>query len=117
MIGGNTLLELQAKETTRNEIGEAVELWATVQTLTGWLDYQSGDSSRTSFNSKIQQSTHFFICDYTPLDASLTDEYGNVREEKTRAICNGQVYDVLIIDNPMSMNRQLEIYLKYTGAQ
>ncbi len=117
MIGGNTLLELQVKQTSKNEIGEAVELWTTIQTLTGWLDYQSGDSPRTSFNAKIQESTHFFIGDYEPIDARLTDEYGNIQEEKIRAVCNGQVYDVLIIDNPMGMNRQIEIYLKYTGAQ
>ncbi len=110
MIGGNTSLELQVKETSRNEIGEAVELWTTAQTLTGWLDYQSGDSPRTSFNAKIQQSTHFFISDYVSIDTKI-------KPETCRAVCNGEVYDVLIIDNPMGMNRQIEIYLKYTGAQ
>ncbi len=108
MIGGNTFLELQFKQTTRNEIGEAVELWTTAQTIKGWLDYQSGDSPRTSFNSKIQESTHFFIGDYVAIDH---------KPEQCRAVCNGEIFDVLIIDNPMGMNRQIEIYLKYTGAQ
>ena len=110
MIGGNVNLELQAKELAENEIGESVELWTTVQTLLGWLDYQSGDSPRTNFNAKLQQSTHFFIGDYVPIREGLT-------AENTRAIVNGEVYEVLIIDNPMNMNRQIEIYLKYTGGQ
>ena len=108
MIGGNTILELQRKTAAKNAIGEAVEAWETAQSLTGWLDYSSGESPRTSFNSKIQESTHFFIGDYVAVE---------VKPEECRAVCNGEVYDVLIIDNPMGMNRQIEIYLKYTGAQ
>lgn len=108
MIGGNVNLALQRKQTTRNEIGEAVELWATVQNLVGWLDYQSGDSPRTSFNAKIQQSTHFFICDYVDI---------RVKPENCRAVAdNGDIFDVLIIDDPMGKHRQIEIYLKFTGA-
>lgn len=108
MIGGNTYLALQVKTITENEIGESVEHWTTAQTLQGWLDYQSGDSPRSNFNSKIEQSTHFFICDYVDIF---------VTEENCRAVVNGKVYEVLIIDNPMNMNRQIEIYLKYTGGQ
>ena len=108
MIGGNTNLDLQLKRTAKNAIGEAVETWETVQTLTGWLDFSSGDSPRTSFNSKVQESTHFFICDYVAV---------TVKPEECRAVCNGEIYEVLIIDNPMGRNRQIEISLKYTGAQ
>ena len=110
MIGGNTNLALQLKTTTENAIGESVELWTTIQELTGWLDYQSGDSPRTAFSSKVEQSTHFFISDYVEIDSRIT-------EENVRALVNGKVYEVLIIDNPMGKNRQIEIYLKYTGGQ
>ena len=110
MIGGNIYLALQVKTTTENEIGESVEHWTTAQTLKGWLDYQSGDSPRTNFNSKIEQSTHFFIGDYVKINPNIT-------EENCRAIIDGKIYEVLIIDNPMNMNRQIEIYLKYTGGQ
>lgn len=110
MIGGNTNLVLQLKTTAENNIGESVEQWEAVQTLCGWLDYQSGDTQRNSFNTKMEQTTHFFICDYTELNSCITNE-------NARAIVNGQVYEVLYIDNPMGMNRQLEIYLKYTGGQ
>lgn len=110
MIGGNTKLEIQAKTTVKNEIGEGVHSWETVQTLLGWLDYQSGDSPRTSFNAKVEQSTHFFIGDYVALDKRIT-------EENSRAIVDGKVYEILIIDDPMGKHRQIEIYLKYTGGQ
>ena len=110
MIGGNITLDLQIKSTSKNSIGESVELWANLQTLTGWLDYQSGDSPLTNYNSKIKETTHFFICDYVPIDPLI-------KEENCRAVCKGEVYEVLVIDDPMEKHRQLEIYLKYTGAQ
>lgn len=110
MIGGNTFLELQAKTTAKNEIGEAVETWQTAQTLKGWLDYQSGDSSHTKFNAKTQESTHFFIGDYVKINPGITPE-------SCRAVVDGKVYSVLVIDDPMGKHRQIEIYLKYTGAQ
>jgi hypothetical protein len=110
MIGGNTFLELQLNFPAKNGIGEAVDEWRTVQKLKGWLDYQSGDSPRTSYNSKIQESTHFFIGDYVPIDK-------RIEAENCIAVCDGKVYDVLIIDNPMGKNRQIEIYLKLTGGQ
>lgn len=117
MIGGNTNLALQVKTTAKNVIGERVAGWETVQTLFGWVDYQSGDSQRTSYNSKIEQSTHFFIGDYVEIDPRIKDAEGNYLEQNCRAIHKGKVYEILIIDNPMGMNRQIEIFLKYTGGQ
>lgn len=110
MIGGNTYLALQVKSTAQNEIGEAVESWETVRKIKGWLDYQSGDSPRTSFNKKTQESTHFFISDFVKLDKKEKNP------EKTRAVIDDEVYEILIIDDPMNKHRQLEFYLKKTGA-
>lgn len=110
MIGGNTTATIETKSTTKNAIGEAVEAWNPVQDITGWLDYQSGDSRYTTFNAKIQESTHIFVADYVALDAS-------VKAENSRLIVNGGRYDVLLIDDPMGLHKQLEIYLKYTGGQ
>lgn len=111
MIGGNTYLALQVKTTSHNAIGEAVEVWANVRKIKGWLDYQSGDSPRTNYNKKTQESTHVFISDYINLNKDEKNP------EKTRAIIDGEVYEILIIDNPMGKNRQLEFSLKKTGAQ
>lgn len=108
MIGGNTELALQTKTSTINEIGEREATWATVQTLKGWLDYQAGEAKHSTYNAKIKETTNIFLCDYEPVD---------VDEEQAQAVVNGKTYDVLLIDDPMELHQQLEIYLKYTGGQ
>jgi head-tail adaptor len=111
-IGGNTKAIIQVFTNTKNEIGEAVKTWTDVQTIKGWLDLQSGDSRYTTFNAKIQESTHIFIADYVALNSKIT-------AEGARMVINGKVYDILLIDNPMEMQSgsQLEIYLRFTGGQ
>jgi hypothetical protein len=32
-------------------------------------------------------------------------------------VINDKVYDIMVIDDPMELHEQLEIYLKYTGGQ
>lgn len=111
MIGGNVTATIQVNTGEGyNRIGEAVESWVDIQSLFGWLDLSSGNSKYTDFNAKIQESTHVFIADYVPLNAS-------VKAENSRLIVNGERYDVMLIDDPMGLHRQLEIYLKYTGGQ
>ena len=106
MIGGSTEAILQRKNgTTINAIGERVPEWADVQILTGWLDLQAGDSKYT-YNAKLQESTHIFICDYVDIDRKATDK---------RLVVNGVAYDVMLIDDPMELHQQLEIYLRHVG--
>lgn len=112
-IGGNTKAVIQVKTgTEKNAIGERVPVYTNVQTITGWLDLASGNSSYTTYAAKIQESTHVFVADYVQLDS-------RIKAETSRMIIGGDVYDVMLIDNPMGMGRgsQLEIYLKYTGGQ
>jgi hypothetical protein len=110
-IGGNIVAELQIKDRfTKNAIGEKIQNWKPVNTLTGFLDYQAGDSQYQNYSSKIQESTHVFICDYVELDSA-------VKAENSRMIIKDERYDVLLIDDPMELHYQLEIYLKYTGGQ
>ena len=111
-MGGNITAVIQTATTTKNAIGEQVKSWANAQTLKGWLDLSSGDSKNTTYNAKMQESTHVFIADYVPLAAGI-------QAENSRMTINGKIYDVLLIDNPMEMGSgsQLEIYLKYTGGQ
>ena len=112
LIGGNIVAEIQISTTEKNKIGESVKSWTTVQTLTGWLDLQSGDSKYTNFNAKLQESTHIFVGDYVKLDS-------RIKAENSRMVINGKRYDILLIDNPMELEdgSQLEISLKYTGGQ
>ena len=108
-IGGNITAYLQIKNgTSKNAIGEVVPEWTTLHTLNGFLDYQSGDAKYTNFNAKIQESTHVFVCDYISLDE-------RIKAENSRLIVNNKHYDIVLIDNPMELNYQLEIYLTFTG--
>lgn len=109
-IGGNKQLQLQVKSITTNDIGEHIESWLDAQQITGWLDLSGGDSKYTTYNAKIQESTHIFVADYVELADSVT-------AETARAVIDGKRYDIMLIDNPMEMGLQLEIYLKFTGGQ
>lgn len=110
VMGGNKEAMFQISTAAKNEIGEAVKSWANVQLIKGWLDLQSGDSKYTTYNAKLQESTHVFVADYMHLDSRIT-------AENSRMIIDGKVYDVLLIDDPMELHKQLEISLKYTGGQ
>lgn len=115
MIGGNTTALIERMTAPRNEIGESVPAWTAVGTLTGWLDLMSGGGngygpSYVTYSAPIAESSHVFLADY---DATIAVAAG----QTCRAIIDGQRYDVLLIDDPMGMHRQLELYLKYTGGQ
>ena len=119
MIGGNTTAILQVCITTKNAIGEQVPSWHNVWEHKGFLDLQAGDSKHTSFNAKIQESTQVFVCDYKPIPDTfeVDGKIVVVSTENSRLVVNSKRYDVMLIDNPMELNKQLEIYLKFTGGQ
>ena len=108
-IGGNITGTIQIKSgSTNNQIGESVPNWNNAIELQGFLDYSNGDSKYLPYDAKVQESTHIFICDHMELPT-------NVKAENSRMIINGKKYDVLLIDNPMELNYQWEIYLKFNG--
>lgn len=123
-------------EGTKNKIGERDHEWTDVCSMRGWLDLSSGDSKRESYNTKIQESTHLFICDFQNhvdisekwkwnprvlidcfTDQETAEDVVEVSSEYARMVIKGKVYDILLIDNPMELNQQLEIYLKFVGGQ
>lgn len=135
-IGGNIHALLQVKgEGVKNSIGAYEYDWLDCTSLFGWLDLSTGDSKRTTFNAKIQESTHIFLCDFTSLKALSTkwawdpfsfltgiigkeqDTVVDVTSENARLVIQGMVYEILLIDNPMNMNEHLEIYLRFIGGQ
>ena len=106
MIGGNTEAMFQQKSgSITNSIGEKTHTWVDVQPLKGWLDLSSGDSNY-KHDTKLQESTHIFITDYTPIDR---------KADNKRLLVNGVVYEVMLIDDPMELHQHLEIYLKFVG--
>lgn len=117
-IGGNIEAIIQISTTTQNDIGEDVDNWKTAtEPFLGWLDLSTGDSPSVNFNAKIQESTHVFVCDYFPLIYKQGGgENVEFTPENSRMIVGGKTYEVMLYDNPMQMNQQLEIYLKYVGG-
>lgn len=135
-IGGNTKALMQVKnDGQKNLIGERQSDWFDVVEFYGWLDFSSGDSKYTTYNAKVQESTHIFICDFQSFKAlssqwkwnpfnfltgiinSELDADIDVTSENARMLINNQVYDIMIIDDPMNLHQHLEIYLKFVGGQ
>lgn len=107
-IGGNVTAQIQVKtEKGKNRMGERLLTWSTVHSPIGFLDLANGDSNYT-YNAKIQESTHVFICDYFPITVTV---------EQSRMVINNQVYDIQYIDDPMGLHDHLEIFLKMVGGQ
>ena len=110
MIGGNIMANIQTKVVgEKNAIGQRENNWITAESIVGFLDYAGGDA-RLTFNAKVQESTHLFLCDYNQTVAKLS-------AEESRAVIDNKIYNILLIDNPMELNQHLEIYLKYVGGQ
>lgn len=136
-IDGNLIALLQVKdEGTKNYIGEREHKWVNVASIKGWLDLSGGDSKRTVYNAKIQESTHIFLCDYQSfkglsgkwvwdpfsfvngaISTATPDETVDATSENARMVIDGQIYSIMLIDDPMNMHQHLEIHLKYTGGQ
>lgn len=116
-IGGNISAVIQTQTITQNDIGEDVSTWVdALPPFVGWLDLSGGDSDKVNYNTKIQESTHVFVCDYFPLVTQGEEPGKEITPENSRMIVNGKVYEVKLYDNPMELNSQLEIYLKYVGG-
>ena len=113
MIGGNITARIErVDENARNEIGESVPAWIEVGELLGWLDLMSGEGGPNYgvYSAPIAESTHVFVADYDAVIAALGGQ-------TCRAIIGGARYAVQLIDDPMGMHRQLEIYVRHTGGQ
>lgn len=113
-IGGNVTATVQKKTGTKNKIGEGVPTYATVGTVLGWLDYQSGDNTISQYRGKVQDTTHIFLCDYKKWTQAVQE--AGVTGENSRLVINGNNYNVLYIDNPMELNEHMELYLQYIGG-
>lgn len=108
-IGGNTKAVIQVRTSVKNAIGASETTWKDAETLEGWFDLSGGESRYNSYNTKIQQSTHIFLADYRELDKKI-------KAENSRVVIDNELYDVMLIDDPMNLHKQLEIFLKFTGG-
>lgn len=117
MIGGNIIALFQVKDKgKKNDIGEREHIWIDIASSKGWLDLNGGDSKHTTFNAKIQESTHILVCDYQ-LFKELSATKVDVTSENARILIDKTVYQIMLIDDPMGMHQHLEIFLKFVGGQ
>lgn len=137
MIGGNTLALFQVKDGgKKNAIGEREHNWVDVASSKGWLDLSGGESKYTTYNAKIQESTHIFLCDYQTfkglsgewvwdtlnfisgeISTLTSDKKVDVTSENARMLIDGLIYQIMLIDDPTNLHQHLEIYLKFVGGQ
>ena len=137
MIGGNTLALFQVKDGgKKNAIREREHNWVDVASSKGWLDLSGGESKYTTYNAKIQESTHIFLCDYQTfkglsgewvwdtlnfisgeISTLTSDKKVDVTSENARMLIDGLIYQIMLIDDPMNLHQHLEIYLKFVGGQ
>lgn len=137
MIGGNILALFQVKDGgKKNAIGEREYNWVDVASSKGWLDLSGGESKYTTYNAKIQESTHIFLCDYQTfkglsgewvwdtlnfisgeISTLTSDKKVDVTSENARMLIDGLIYQIMLIDDPMNLHQHLEIYLKFVGGQ
>lgn len=109
MLGGNTTANIQTKTIIKNSIGEMETTWSDIAIIKGFLDYESGQNDLSKYDAKVQETTHIFMCDYSQIAGK------GVTSENCRLVCEGLVYDILMIDDVMELHKHVEIYLKYVG--
>ena len=98
---------MQKKTSSKNAFGEIETTHEDFITIRGFLDYASGDGSyKSNYRGELAETTHVFLCDFNEI-------VSNAKPTQSRLIVNGCVYDVLMIDNPMGLNRHLEFMLKF----
>ena len=107
MIGGNTTATIQIKTSSKNDYGALIDGWKDTVTVKGFLDFTGGDASyKSNFKGKLEETTHIFICDYNEVAQQVTPT-------TSRLIIDNQIYDVLMIDDPMGLHKHLEFMLKF----
>ena len=115
MIGGNITATIQVKTAgKKNAIGESEKTWSDVGSVIGFLDYASGQNDLATYNAKIQNTTHYFFCDFSRWKSAMQD--AEVTSENARMVIDGAIYQILLIDDPMNKHEHLEIYLQYVGG-
>ncbi len=114
MISGNTKAWVQVKSVEPDEYALDRVVWknAFPKPLTGALDLTGADVSQRMMK-RVEEADYIFLCDYT----DLTVDGKKLDTENSRMLIDGQVYEVILYDDPMQRHAHLEIYLKYVGGQ
>lgn len=93
------MVTVQRSVSTDNGFGGTTTAWRTINEVEGVVDMLSGNEVMAA-DALNRSSSHIFIC-FEIFDIKRGD----------RVIDNGNQYRVTYVDNPMNLNRQLEISL------
>ncbi|NEZ46502.1 head-tail adaptor protein [Clostridium niameyense] len=89
-----------------NGIGGYIEREEELFKIQGYLDLLVGiNGENTSLNAFIQESSHILITNYRE---DITNRNWIIDSKNNR-------YDIVLVDDPVSMHDHLEIYLKFIG--
>jgi SPP1 family predicted phage head-tail adaptor len=98
------MVMIQRYSKTSNGMGGYIEEWTDYLPYEGVIDQLSGNEV-ISANQLAPSSTHILI-----------GAYVEGIKESDRVSFDGKVYDIKNIDNPMNLNRHLEILLEFKGV-
>ena len=90
-------------EDGENELGQPIQDWQPIDTITGYLDLMTGDEAVSSL-SYIQESSHLLMC--WDMDVAIT------KDDKIKNPRDGYEYEVTFVDDPMELGSHYEIYCK-----
>ena len=91
-----------------NGIGGNAEKEDEVFKIQGFLDLAQGfgaNGENSNLNSFLQESTHILITDYRE----------DISHKNWIIDSKGNRYNIVLVDDPVSMHNHLEIYLKFIG--
>lgn len=125
---------IQRKTTVDDGGGYKVPKWVTILAAKGRLDALSGSekyiADRKEFESShvlyclpftlmmnTEEQTYFFGSPFQPAQYGLAKFLPADINEKDRLLCRGGIYNIRFIDNPMGLNRHLEIYVDYLESE
>ncbi|MBO3312858.1 head-tail adaptor protein [Clostridium perfringens] len=91
-----------------NGIGGCTEKENEVFKIQGFLDSAQGfgaNGENSNLNSFLQESTHILITDYRE----------DISNKNWIIDSKGNRYNIVLVDDPVSIHNHLEIYLKFVG--
>lgn len=113
-IEGTTKAWIQVRDVEPDEYQMDRAVWrdAFPEPLCGVLDLTGADVSRQMMK-RVEDADYIFLCDYRDLKV----DGQKLTTENSRMVIDGEIYDVLLYDDPLRLHEHLEIYLKYVGGQ
>ena len=99
-------VEAQTTAASVSAIGSYKPTWGTLATITGFMDYLSGQE-RNVAAQYIDKATHIIGCSST---CTWLKAYHRIKDSDSK------IYRVLHVDNPVRRSHHLEVLLEYNES-